>query len=184
MKTVRVGREKCNDIVINDPYVTRMSHCEIRQDDYGNFSIIDRSKNGTYVDGMRIGSGTLFPLKEYSIVRIGNTTLPWRSYFAGDNGGVSSTGLTGVCNGGDGYDRPKTYLAGGIIAIILFSLLFGILCVVHASKVDRLWETGDREMAKEESRKACMWFWWAFGIGMFRILLSLIYIMLMVLMEI
>ena len=172
MKTVRVGREKCNDIVINDPYVTRMSHCEIRQDDYGNFSIMDRSKNGTYVDGMRIGFGTPFPLKEYSIVRIGNTTLPWRSYFAEDNWSVPEQGTRGE----DIYGKPKTYLAGGIIAIILFSLLFGILCVIHASKVDRLWDAGDREMAKEESRKACMWFWWAFGIGMFRMLLYFIYL--------
>jgi hypothetical protein len=80
MKVITVGRNPANNVVINDPLVSK-NHCQIIQDDYGNFSLVDNnSTNGTFVNGQR-RQGEM-RLNSSDIVRIGNTTLPWRSYFA------------------------------------------------------------------------------------------------------
>ncbi len=79
MKIIRIGRSSSNDICINDSLVSR-EHCQIIQDDYGNFSLIDtNSKNGTFVNGTK-RHGKVH-LNTSDIVRIGNTTLPWQTYF-------------------------------------------------------------------------------------------------------
>lgn len=80
MKIITIGRSSSNDIVINDPLVTRDVHCQIIQDEVGNFYLIDfHSKNGTYINGTKRRGQVA--LSESDIVRIGNTTLPWQSYF-------------------------------------------------------------------------------------------------------
>lgn len=79
MKIITVGREIGNDIVIPDTFVGR-HHLEIIQDEAGSFFLHDLdSRNGTFVNGQRI-TGEV-PLDVHDIVRIGNTTLPWISYF-------------------------------------------------------------------------------------------------------
>jgi pSer/pThr/pTyr-binding forkhead associated (FHA) protein len=81
MKVITVGREQGNTIVINDQYIGRR-HLEMIQDDLGNIQIIDlNSTNGTFVNGRKLTSGESIFLSPTDIVRIGNTTLPWRSYF-------------------------------------------------------------------------------------------------------
>lgn len=79
MKVVTIGRSTQNDVVINDPYVGR-SHLQIVQKDDGSMYVADfGSKNGTYINGQKIhGEVRLSPS---DVVRIGNTTLPWKSYF-------------------------------------------------------------------------------------------------------
>lgn len=80
MKIITVGREIGNDIVIGDSYVGR-HHLELIKDDAGAFFVRDlNSTNGTFVNGQRI-TGEV-PIDEHDIIRIGNTTLPWISYFA------------------------------------------------------------------------------------------------------
>lgn len=79
MKVITVGRSHNNDIVIDDSYVSK-THCQIVKDDDGRFSIIDtNSRNGVYINGVKV-HGNVY-LKTSDIVRIGNTTLPWRQYF-------------------------------------------------------------------------------------------------------
>ena len=79
MKVITVGRSQNNDIVIDDPYVSK-THCQIVKDDNGRVSIIDiNSRNGVYINGVK-AHGKVY-LKTTDIVRIGNTTLPWRQYF-------------------------------------------------------------------------------------------------------
>lgn len=79
MKVITIGRSSNSDIQINDSYVGRV-HCQIVQDDNGNYRLIDLdSKNGTYVNGKRIHGN--IRLKLTDIVRIGKTTLPWQNYF-------------------------------------------------------------------------------------------------------
>ena len=79
MRVITIGRSSENDISINDPNVSR-HHCQIIQHDDGHFTIADLgSANGTFVNGKRIyGNATLFP---NDMLLIGNTTLPWQSYF-------------------------------------------------------------------------------------------------------
>lgn len=79
MKVITIGRSEDNDVVINDPYATR-NHLQIIQHDNGGFSLSDfGSTNGTFVNGQKV-SGEIV-LNEMDIVRIGNTTIPWRMYF-------------------------------------------------------------------------------------------------------
>lgn len=79
MEVINVGRSSSNDKVIEDSTVSR-THCQFVKDDRGNICVIDtNSKNGVYVNGKKIYG------KEYlsssDVVRIGNTTLPWKNYF-------------------------------------------------------------------------------------------------------
>ena len=74
-----IGRSSSNDITIQDVFVGR-NHCQIIQEDDGTFTLIDLgSTNGTYINGVRRHGQV--KLNKNDIVRIGNTTLPWQSYF-------------------------------------------------------------------------------------------------------
>ncbi len=78
MKVINIGRSSSNDIRIQDNLVSRI-HCQLIQDDRGNVTIVDtNSKNGTYVNGTKLHGPV--KLNKSDIVRIGNTTLPWKDY--------------------------------------------------------------------------------------------------------
>ena len=83
MIIITVGREINNDIVIPDSFVGR-HHLQLIKDEAGVFFVRDlNSTNGTFVNGKRIqGEVTV---DEKDVIRIGNTTLPWISYFAAYN---------------------------------------------------------------------------------------------------
>lgn len=78
MKVVTIGRDTDNDIVVNDSKVSR-HHLQIISDS-NRFRIVDfNTTNGTFVNDRKIsGETSLFP---NDIVRIGNTVLPWQTYF-------------------------------------------------------------------------------------------------------
>jgi molecular chaperone DnaK (HSP70) len=80
MKVITIGRHSSNDVVIdNDGKVSR-HHLQIIQDDNGNFRLADfGSMNGTFVNGSPVTGE--FALAASDIIRIGNTTLPWKNYF-------------------------------------------------------------------------------------------------------
>jgi pSer/pThr/pTyr-binding forkhead associated (FHA) protein len=79
MIVVTIGRNEENDIIIDDPKVSR-HHIQMIQHDDGHYSLSDcGSTNGTFVNGQKISSE--IPLGKNDIVRIGNTTIPWRTYF-------------------------------------------------------------------------------------------------------
>lgn len=83
MKVITIGRNPNNNVVIDDPKVSR-HHLQIIQDDYGSFRIADfGSSNGTFVNGRRIYGEVA--LSENDIVRIGNTTVAWKQYFMQDD---------------------------------------------------------------------------------------------------
>ena len=78
MKIITIGREQGNDIVINDANVSR-KHLELVCDAQSNVRLKDLgSKNGTFVNGARVSETYLMPGDK---VKIGDTTLPWQSYF-------------------------------------------------------------------------------------------------------
>jgi len=79
MKIVTFGRNSDNNVVINDETVSR-HHCQIIQDDLGNFRLTDfSSKNGTSVNDNRITGEVI--LNRNDTVQIGNTNLLWQNYF-------------------------------------------------------------------------------------------------------
>jgi hypothetical protein len=157
MKVITVGRNPGNNVVINDPLVGR-NHCQIIQDDYGNFSLVDNnSTNGTFVNGQRRqGQVRLNPS---DIIRIGNTTLPWRSYFA-DSKGPDGGGTIVYPPPPPPPPPPKvppTYLWQAIVVTILCCMPFGIPAIVYASKVQKLFLEGDYAGAEKASSNAKAW---------------------------
>lgn len=79
MKVKTIGRNQDNDVVVNDYRVSR-THLQIVQNDSGNCSVVDlNSVNGTFVNGQRI-TGEYY-LQANDIVKIGDTILPWQTYF-------------------------------------------------------------------------------------------------------
>lgn len=129
MKIVKIGRGSSNNVIVNDGYVSH-AHCQIIQENDGSFTLIDvGSKNGTYINGVQ-RSGQV-KLNKNDIVRIGNTTLPWQSYFppidTTGSGGDDEGGGSGT-SGGD--DRPKTSTQGlvlGAIALIVSLIGAGMM---------------------------------------------------------
>jgi len=78
MRTLKIGRDAANDIVITDSKVSR-KHLQISIDN-GHFTLTDLgSTNGTYVNGIKIdGAAEIFA---EDIVKIGNTILDWEKLF-------------------------------------------------------------------------------------------------------
>lgn len=82
MKTLTIGRNSSNDVVIIDSFVSG-THCSITLDDKGKFFLQDLgSSNGTFVNGQRIQQAWLGDNDE---VRIGETPIPWQEYFESPN---------------------------------------------------------------------------------------------------
>ena len=100
MRIIKVGRDRSNDVVVSDPYVSSM-HCDFIFEDNGNVWVIDHSKNGTFVNGQRRQGKT--QVMSNDIIRIGNETLPWQSWSGGvvSGGGYSGGGYSGGGYGGN-----------------------------------------------------------------------------------
>lgn len=78
MKTLNIGRDSANDIVINDSKVSRRHIIIICEN--GIYTIKDlESTNGTFVNGHRINDVAQITSKD--VVKIGNTVLDWERYF-------------------------------------------------------------------------------------------------------
>lgn len=79
MKVVTIGRAGDNDIIINNPKVSR-HHLQIELRDDGHYVLTDHnSLNGTKVNGKKV-SGEV-RLSNYDVVEIDDMVLPWQSYF-------------------------------------------------------------------------------------------------------
>lgn len=79
MQTITIGRSTANAIVIaNDSFVSGQ-HLTISRTADGRFLLQDLgSSNGTFVNGHRVMQAEL---RHNDIVKIGNTILPWPTYF-------------------------------------------------------------------------------------------------------
>jgi hypothetical protein len=53
--------------------------------------------------------------------------------------------------------QPKNWLIESILVTILCCLPLGIVGIIHATKVDTLWSTGQREAAYKASQEAGKW---------------------------
>lgn len=184
MKIIKIGRSPINDVVVNDSLVS-IAHCQIIQDDHGNFHLIDtNSTNGTYVNGV-YKSNTEVILNKSDIIRVGNTTLPWQSYFSIEKANTRQPQ----------QKRPGSFMAGAIISMIMSTLpyfiiavilmkynifsffwehIFVMLCLclpfsiislIKASSVNKLCLAQDFTRARGAARSAKIWFWVSFGIN-------------------
>lgn len=123
MKTVSIGRRSSNEVSIKDPLVTREQHCLITEEN-GCYYIFDaNSTNGTYVNGSRIPNAEKIRLHSTDVVRIGNTVLPWQSYFKnGGNGGHTPPPDPSP-------EKPKEATTTTLQAIALILSLIGLGCI-------------------------------------------------------
>ena len=135
MKIIKVGRSSKNDIVIQHDNNVSRTHCQFIKDDNGDYSVIDlNSLNGTFVNGVRRSGKTR--LKPNDTVRIGNSMLPWQTYFNGI--GTDSVGGTVVQPPvfyppvDDSIDEPKP-CAFGIAALVCGVLGLSIVAIVFGA---------------------------------------------------
>jgi len=122
MKSKTFGRSSENDVVIPDNCIGR-KHCQIIQDDNGSYRLIDfNSQNGTFVNGSkRYGE---IRLKETDIVKMGNTTVPWLSYFE-PTGPNSSINNDNTKNNSGGLGIAS--FVCGVFGVTLLSIAFGLI---------------------------------------------------------
>ena len=118
MKVITIGRSKDhNNIVIEDPAVSK-SHLQIIKDDNGDYYVIDLdSTNGTYVNGNRI-TGKVQLHKGDTIV-IGYTTLSWETYFGSDDSDEDGKE--------PGTSNKKLYI---VIFSILICVFIGVIAII------------------------------------------------------
>ena len=129
MKVITFGRLSSNDVVINDPLVTREFHMKLYILDDGRFRVVDGSKNGTFVNGRKI-PGEAY-INRGDIIRIGNTTVPWENYIHGSNSGESGKGSGTI------YIAPTPPVQepanGMAIAGFVCSFFFQVLGIVFSA---------------------------------------------------
>jgi len=78
MKTLFIGRNTSNDIVVDSPYVSRQ-HAKLNIYDSNKISIVDlNSAGGTFVNGRKINSE--FFLKSNDLVRLSQVEFNWKQY--------------------------------------------------------------------------------------------------------
>lgn len=68
--------------------------------------------------------------------------------------------------GGTPPQRIPNYLAQSILVTLFCCLPLGIPAIVFSAQVNGKIQAGDIQGALESSRKAKMWGWWSFGIGL------------------
>lgn len=82
--------------------------------------------------------------------------------------------------GGSGAPPQKihNYLAESILVTVLCCMPLGIPAIVFAAQVNGRIQAGDIQGAMESSRKAKMWVWWSFGVGLGIVILYLLFAIL------
>lgn len=157
MRVITIGRSSENDVVIQDPKVSR-THLQLVSNGI-NCSVVDlNSANGTYVNGKKI-SGEVH-LNPNDTIRIGDTNLPWQTYI---NNSIESIG-------GPSENIPptpprnnkKSWIIIAISAlIILGGVAFGIYHYQNQKEKERIEKEYEEKQArledearqKEEERK-------------------------------
>lgn len=162
MKVITVGRSReNNNIVIQDEKVSR-NHLQIIQDDNGTYKVMDLgSTNGTFVNGLRI-TGEL-QLKEGDKVKIGETFLPWQSYFVPQSKPIIAAPIVGKNkHQGDRVSPLKPYrryLYIGASIVLVLLIVGGILWKVQDEQQKKLqayieYKEGQIRAAEEEAQQA------------------------------
>ena len=77
MKTITIGRGEGCHIYIDDESMSRR-HAIIKIPTFGGMEIVDMSKNGTFVNGVRLRPNVPFPVKRTDVVNFADVAqLDW-----------------------------------------------------------------------------------------------------------
>ncbi|MBP5515560.1 MAG: FHA domain-containing protein [Bacteroidales bacterium] len=129
MQIITIGRDPGNNVVINDPGVSR-NHCQLIIHDDGSVSVIDTgSSNGTTVNGQPVcGEITLNP---GDVLLVGGVPFDWETYMSVNHRHHHSKKKSDVSNGGG-----SGIGTGGILGIVfggiaLIGIVIGIVIAVN-----------------------------------------------------
>jgi len=78
MKQITIGRSPGNDVVINDPSVSRQ-HATLLQTEQEIIVSDNGSSNGTFINGNRIKGEAI--LQKNDILKFGTVLFPWKNHF-------------------------------------------------------------------------------------------------------
>lgn len=70
--------------------------------------------------------------------------------------------------------KPKNYLVESILVTIFCCLIFGIIGIVNASKVNSEYNAGNYAAAESASKEAKKWALWGFLVGIIGIVLYIV----------
>lgn len=128
IKVITIGRSnEGNDVIIDDPWVSR-HHFQIVQDDDGSFRLADfGSTNGTYINGQKV-SGEV-ELDENDIIRVGNTIIPWRQYFADNDFGYGVPMESPVSSSAAQTIEPERQRGGSVVGRIM-GLIISLVMII------------------------------------------------------
>ena len=83
MQQIKIGKASTNDVIINDPSVSR-EHLIVFIDDDKNVFITDLgSTNGTYVNGIQVKESV--KLETLDVLRVGNSLVEWPRFLLSDD---------------------------------------------------------------------------------------------------
>ena len=83
MQQIKIGKASTNDVIINDPSVSR-EHLIVFIDDDKNVFITDLgSTNGTYVNGVHVKESV--KLENLDVLRVGNSLVEWPRFLLSDD---------------------------------------------------------------------------------------------------
>ena len=83
MQQIKIGKASTNDVIINDPSVSR-EHLIVFIDDDKNVFITDLgSTNGTYVNGLQVKES--IKLENLDVLRVGNSLVEWPRFLLSDD---------------------------------------------------------------------------------------------------
>ena len=117
MKALSIGRDQACDIVVHDSTdVISRRHAILNISSSGKMTLVDQSRNGTYVNGIRISPNVPFPVTRKDIVSLAHVAkLDWNM----------------VPN----IASPMRYAIMGVIAVLL--LICGYFAYQHYSTPDK-----------------------------------------------
>ena len=83
MQQIKIGKASTNDVIINEPSVSR-EHLIVFIDDDKNVFITDLgSTNGTYVNGVQVKESV--KLENLDVLRVGNSLVEWPRFLISDD---------------------------------------------------------------------------------------------------
>lgn len=153
MRIITIGRSTgFNDVVVNDAKVSR-NHMQLVQDDNGSVRVVDLdSSNGVYVNGRRIVGEYMLCANDE--IRIGDTVIPWQTYF---NGALAQPAFMPTETDGTRGDlRPKRNNTALWIILAVLVVLIGVIIIIFITSKKKNDEKAisDAKERREEIRKS------------------------------
>ena len=75
--------------------------------------------------------------------------------------------------------KPDNFMVWAILSTVFCCVPLGIISIINALDVDKLWNNGNYDGANEAARNAKKWFWWALATGLIFWVIYFIYFLVL-----